>query len=1233
VCLLFFNNTYLFADNTSESTLISAPAFFADENREAYLQARLMCHIIDKLAKSKKARSVRDIPLDEVILWAKENDKPPYPDWPTRTFEGCQFRLLDNQVIIYLPACNVSIRYYGRDKAEEFIPYMDRSRTETVELKDTNINRQIFYKTLALPAPKVEDVETKTTPRRQPMRRRPWPKRYRGTVKDFLGPFAAAYKDEDETGGKEDKERFEDEKKLVGLSEALKPFGIRILENNIDFSDVPKNVNWVMDEIRDIEARPIARTLEKMPIAKLIYPLENIEEVPPISREGSSSTGIYIGLIEWQGESRPAAIKRIDEPPQAIQTELEFAQVYDCLGIAPRFYGVIQDKAGNIVGYAMQVAIGEATTGDGLSIYYPELDESEDIGEVRGRPFDIGLSPSGEYMVTRRGKVIAIDAGGGQILGDEDSETYEAFIRRMNESAGHVTLEQIEKRVGLVEALKPFGIRIAENIDFSDVPENVDWVMDNIREQETGPIAMELEEVPIAKLVYPLQDVRQLPAMSIEGSHSAGVYIGLIEWHGKTQPVAIKLIDSSLRTILDEIEYAQVHDRLGISPRFYGAVQNETGDIIGYAMQVAIGEAMSMPKLMQHDRELFDSENRRQISRRARNIGLRISGECLVTRKNQVIAIDAGDADVADNEKYNHFIREMNEADTQSADDPGKPPFDETDLQHDEGRIEPGETPGAEEKKGGYSRKPYELLKRKTDGEPVDSWPTCSVQQMFGIPGIRQNLDEQHVLVIGCGGGPQVFASVLNGAEKSIGVDVDENSIEVARLLAPFIHDPALRHDLLQMPPFISRENVIHILECVLENRSPGFKRVEPNNMEFIACDARNLSPIQDNSVDGVAVSYVVAIERGILDKDGIRSTVQEAVRVVKPGGTLFIRPLHSAAATTAKEQLALWHLEHMIEALKVNTYAGKRLVSVKDNHNLFMVVEDPSSVGQAQAERATDSTSSVQKSTTESPGSIVKSSNIVNAYSSFIQANLNLISTLLAESREPVFFPISRKLIDETPDRKSVIEFLNTLQGFKNAYVLVYETEGLISILSEGEKEGLYGIAEKPIRKEHEAYMGRRENTVAIFPVEAEIKKVDLQIEMETVRGALRLRPDENVIISPVGARNDPLGLIRGSVLGLNMIHIARHERDYGEAYKDKDFIRRFVNPALTRYRSLCEAEGVEGFDLTAEDLIYIAIGDDNELIKALRRLINLLPIIPIYVAEEVRRVYENTREALEAM
>ena len=62
-------------------------------------------------------------------------------------------------------------------------------------------------------------------------------------------------------------------------------------------------------------------------------------------------------------------------------------------------------------------------------------------------------------------------------------------------------------------------------------------------------------------------------------------------------------------------------------------------------------------------------------------------------------------------------------------------------------------------------------------------------------------------------------------------------------------------------------------------------------------------------------------------------------------------------------------------------------------------------------------------------------------------------------------------------------------------------------------------------------------------------------------------------------------------------------------------------------------EAEGVEGFDLKVDDLVYMATGNNNELIKALRRLINLLPIVPIYVAEEVRRVYENTREALEAM
>jgi len=67
-----------------------------------------------------------------------------------------------------------------------------------------------------------------------------------------------------------------------------------------------------------------------------------------------------------------------------------------------------------------------------------------------------------------------------------------------------------------------------------------------------------------------------------------------------------------------------------------------------------------------------------------------------------------------------------------------------------------------------------------------------------------------------------------------------------------------------------------------------------------------------------------------------------------------------------------------------------------------------------------------------------------------------------------------------------------------------------------------------------------------------------------------------------------------------------------------------------LEDLKMICKIDDMRG--LTADDIIYLAISDDiNKIMEALKKLIRLLPIMPID-AEELRQIYEHAKQALTA-
>jgi hypothetical protein len=223
----------------------------------------------------------------------------------------------------------------------------------------------------------------------------------------------------------------------------------------------------------------------------------------------------------------------------------------------------------------------------------------------------------------------------------------------------------------LIRDLLEFGIDVTKDRKhwFDGVPLGVDWVMDGLRDPEIRPIVKDLEDMLEAQLVYPLEDVIRLPALSTEGTHTEGVYVALIELKGEVglevRPAVIKIIsEASEEKARWEYESAQVLDTAGAHPRFYGVVKDGSGNISGYAMQMGIGESCTNITLTAvHHNKYFKQWKGCMI----RYIDTGLSGltDFLITRTDELIGMDAGGAKILERrykEKYDAYVARMDES-------------------------------------------------------------------------------------------------------------------------------------------------------------------------------------------------------------------------------------------------------------------------------------------------------------------------------------------------------------------------------------------------------------------------------------------------------------------------------------------------------------------------------------------------------------------------------------------
>lgn len=235
-----------------------------------------------------------------------------------------------------------------------------------------------------------------------------------------------------------------------------------------------------------------------------------------------------------------------------------------------------------------------------------------------------------------------------------------------------------------------------------------------------------------------------------------------------------------------------------------------------------------------------------------------------------------------------------------------------------------------------------------------------------------------------------------------------------------------------------------------------------------------------------------------------------------------------------------------------------------------------------------------------------------------YIDKNKELFKNVLGEDKPDRLLRIPVEAI-ESVGADNICAFLGEFQKAPNGYVRLYYMSGTGEASEALYK--IYGLEKKTLPK---GFVQKRENTVTLFPA-FKGKEVD-QPDIVSRIGGIGLR---NTIFSPIGLQRDQVGLVRATIFGLNMMEIARKlEQDEIKASEINDRIQE----VLEQYKLLCDPK--TPFSFTSKDLADIAgliTGDPNRVIRALNKLIKLLPIEPINT-EELFKIYEHAKKIMSA-
>ncbi|MDD5439015.1 MAG: UDP-3-O-acyl-N-acetylglucosamine deacetylase [Candidatus Omnitrophica bacterium] len=258
-----------------------------------------------------------------------------------------------------------------------------------------------------------------------------------------------------------------------------------------------------------------------------------------------------------------------------------------------------------------------------------------------------------------------------------------------------------------------------------------------------------------------------------------------------------------------------------------------------------------------------------------------------------------------------------------------------------------------------------------------------------------------------------------------------------------------------------------------------------------------------------------------------------------------------------------------------------------------------------------------------------VNDSALVARYSDYCEKNKAIFTDLLGRGRQDVLLRIPVEAV-EAIGNDNIRNFVNAFQwnpdgSPTNGYVEFFLMSGNGDIDACVRKK--FGLKEKPLSDTLKDFKKRtRANTVTLLPV---FKEGELDQETIVARLGSTEMTLSRTVLAPIGLENDTVGLIRSSILGLKLMSIAREiasgERSITDAYKD-----RIQKAVLEDLKLIANYDDMQG--LSAGDIIDLAVSDNvNSIVRALKKLIRLLPIAPID-AENMKKIFERARNIMTA-
>jgi len=193
--------------------------------------------------------------------------------------------------------------------------------------------------------------------------------------------------------------------------------------------------------------------------------------------------------------------------------------------------------------------------------------------------------------------------------------------------------------------------------------------------------------------------------------------------------------------------------------------------------------------------------------------------------------------------------------------------------------------------------------------------------------------------------------------------------------------------------------------------------------------------------------------------------------------------------------------------------------------------------------------------------------------------------------------------------DKEDAAKLIEGIQQTAYGHIELYSSQEMIT---PDESVYLkYGVHKKDLP---EGFLENRSNTITLIPVfqNNSIEAQDISIDKI---GGIRA---EDTIILPTGICHDMAGVARSVILGLRLAELSGGQID-GE----------FLDETLAQYKAFCEFYGIKEFGVNKHDLAALVIGNINDVVKAMNKLIKYMPIMPLNT-EEIREIYEGVHEVL---